>query len=261
MKISQLNNKSVLKNNDLSISLDISENATKKTNIKSIVRTGFKSLCKIKNTPTTRGYWSDHQASGCTGYACLEPDDTLFFDTGWSSSIIDDVGEWSSSPWRVNLLCRAFFTGAPPLGFIVEPSFGPNIFQKPTKIQKYNFFSKPSGRPSFTQISAGHVDGYIVETENIKSLTTINTNFSDNMEPKFFNQNDINSHGYIVDIDFILNFGPPYNPPTPTATAPSAPDAAELGASSRAPIWFRWCSAIEGFTTTLESGFIKITKI
>jgi hypothetical protein len=121
--------------------------------------------------------------------------------------------------------CSAFFTGAAPIAYINEPaeqSYDGAYFIMP-KIYKFAIEGNSA-----------------IAVDEIKSLSTVNTPFSDSVEPKFFFEEDQSSFGYLVEIKcrvLLIN----------------------RGLVNRA-VKLRWCSAIEGSTTTLQSGFLRLKK-
>jgi hypothetical protein len=175
-------------------------------------------FCKIKSTPETRGYSEAPLYEPSIGI--LLSDDTLCFT-------YEELGGGSD----FEITCRAFFTGAPPIVEINEPSygFGAGYYPQP-KIYK---LTNQSGR--------------VVVSDQIENVRTLNDAYSDSIEPMTYYEFDSEAAGYFVEIKFRGGLS------EDDLTNPAAP----FGSAH----YLRWASTIENQETTMQSGIIIAKKL
>lgn len=170
---------------------------------------------KIKTNPSTRGYSIDNRPTGH-----VLSDDTLYF-------LYSELG-----PGNFEITCKAFFTGAPPIVFINEPSVQSEAGQ---------FFIQPIIHKMIVDSDSVVVD------DKIMNLQSINDGFTDYTEPMTYYSFDSNVFGYLVEIQILVS----------SESNCCGGGAEELGYGQ----FLRWASSISDQETTLQNGIIIAKSI
>lgn len=177
-------------------------------------------IFKIKSTPSSRGYSLDYRPS-----SHLLPDDTLYF-------LDSELGIGN----KFEITVHAFFTGAPPIALINEPSAASHHGQ---------FFIQP------ITYKITNVSNSMIVSDKIKNLLSINDGYTDTIESKTFYNYDSNAFGYFVELAIKI------------ITVPVMPGSSHIeGPTGNLPgQFFRWASTIIDQETTLQNGIIIAKRI